>query len=288
VDLVPRALVVDQRARAELVDREEPRPLDVVAVALPAARPAPRHVRRQRQAWERVPREEALGGEVAVGVEVGLADLRVLVAQQHQLALRVRPPPLGRVPVSRRGPRVQHNPLLLLGLLQRRAVERPPAPERRVQSQGCRLHLFGDPFARPPRHSVATGLPRLTQLGEHSFGSFGRPAAGAAVGQPPPEFGQDRQFGVGRVDDVGQLRPHRLVRLGEPDRVHVAPDEVLVAEVQARRRHGAGHHVPRVAEPVGVVGVAGGAVGDHERRLAGAAGPAGALRVVGRRGRDVA
>ena len=68
----------------------------------------------------------------------------------------------------------------------------------------------------------------------------------------------------------------------------MAADEVLVAEVQARRRDGAGHHVPRVAEPVGVVGVAGGAVGDHERRLAGAAGPAGALRVVGRRGRDVA
>ena len=63
--LVALALVVDERPRAELADRDEPGPLQVAA-----APPLAGHVGGQRQARERVAGQEALAGEVAVAVEV--------------------------------------------------------------------------------------------------------------------------------------------------------------------------------------------------------------------------
>ena len=65
-------------------------------------------------------------------------------------------------------------------------------------------------------------------------------------------------------------------------------DQVFVGQVEPRRDDRAGDHVARAAEPVAVVGVAGGAVGQDQRLLAAATGAAGALGVVGRGRRDVA
>src|SRR5262249_26324882 len=81
-DLIAGALVVDPRAGAELANADEPGPLDVVAVA--AAGQA-RDVSREWQPRERVAGQEPLGGEIPVGVKVGLEVSGVLIAQQAEL-----------------------------------------------------------------------------------------------------------------------------------------------------------------------------------------------------------
>ena len=68
----------------------------------------------------------------------------------------------------------------------------------------------------------------------------------------------------------------------------VRADQVLVGQVQAGRGDRSADHIGRAPEVVLVVGVAGRAVGDHQRGLPGASGAAGPLRVVGRRRRHVA
>ena len=83
VHLVAGAFVVDERVGAEFADRDEPGPLHVVALAVLGA-PVGGDERRERQPGERVAGQEALGGEVAVGVEVALRDVVDLAAQQVQ------------------------------------------------------------------------------------------------------------------------------------------------------------------------------------------------------------
>ena len=64
-------------------------------------------------------------------------------------------------------------------------------------------------------------------------------------------------------------------------------DQLLVGEIEARRRHGTRDHRGRLREIVPVVGVAVAGEGEHQRRPAAAPGTAAALRVVGRVGRNV-
>ena len=82
VDLVAGALVVDERAGPELADRQEPRPLHVVALALLRVRPIGGDERRERQPRERVAGQEAFGSEVAVGVEVALVHVIDVALEQ--------------------------------------------------------------------------------------------------------------------------------------------------------------------------------------------------------------
>src|SRR5688500_4323098 len=77
VDDVASALVVHDRARPELGNREEAGPLQVLVLALSAS--ASGDERRQGQPGKAVAREEAFAREVAVAVEVGLdARLRLV------------------------------------------------------------------------------------------------------------------------------------------------------------------------------------------------------------------
>ena len=75
---------------------------------------------------------------------------------------------------------------------------------------------------------------------------------------------------------------------GQPDRMGMRANQVLVAQFEPGRGHRTGDHVLTAGEIVGVVGVSGGAVGQHDRGLPGPASPAGTLSVVGRGRRDVA
>jgi hypothetical protein len=74
--------VVDHRAGSELGDADEPGALDVIAFA---AAVQAGDIGGQRQPRERVAGQEPLGGEVAVGVEVRLEVVGVLVGQQVEL-----------------------------------------------------------------------------------------------------------------------------------------------------------------------------------------------------------
>ncbi len=124
VDPVARALVVDQRARAELGDGQEARARDELVAALALA-PA-RHVGRERQAREVVAGQEALRREVAVGVEIALVDALGL-GEQADLALRLGAQAPGVVALGLR-PRVIADDLVVqLPLADGRAVEAAPA-----------------------------------------------------------------------------------------------------------------------------------------------------------------
>ena len=65
-------------------------------------------------------------------------------------------------------------------------------------------------------------------------------------------------------------------------------DEVAVAKVDPGRRHAAGNHPDRLTVEVLIVRAASGAVGEYHGRLPASAGASAALRVVGRRRRNVA
>ena len=68
----------------------------------------------------------------------------------------------------------------------------------------------------------------------------------------------------------------------------VRAHEIVIAHVNARRGDRACDHLAGFSEEILVVRAASGAVGEDQRRLPAATGPAAALRIVGRGGRDVA
>ena len=70
--------------------------------------------------------------------------------------------------------------------------------------------------------------------------------------------------------------------------MQVTLDEVAIGQFQRGGADNTRHHVGRVREKPLIVRAHGRAVSDHEGSLTGATGPAAALRVVGRSGRNVA
>ena len=246
-DLVPRTLVVDQRSRAELVDGEEAGSLEVVAVALAARAAALGDVGGERQAGEGVSGQEALGGEVAVGVEVRLAVLAVLVAEQDQLIAGIGRAALGDLAAGVGSLGVDGQLVLLVVLLQGRAVEGAPPLERLVEALRRALDLVGDPAVVPPgdgfrcrhpttcRSSSMTASARCVPRRRTSASVRARQTSGRTLkdGFSPPASTQ-----------VGDPRLEGLAGLGEPDGVHVGAHEILVRQVEARCGHGPGDHVP--------------------------------------------
>src|SRR5437868_30222 len=67
VDLVPRALVVEEVTGTEFADCQEPRPLEILIVTL--GRSAPRYPGRKRQSREAVAGQKAFTREITVAVE---------------------------------------------------------------------------------------------------------------------------------------------------------------------------------------------------------------------------
>ena len=135
VHLVASALVVDQSAGSELADGQEAGALQVLpAFYAPAHR---RDERGQGEAGEGVARQEALRGQVPVGVEVGEGILRVLVAQQTQLRFRLASAGDSSVAGGQRGRRVIHPEVLLPLFMERRAIQGAPTDTRLVEAGGC-------------------------------------------------------------------------------------------------------------------------------------------------------
>src|SRR5262245_58054305 len=87
-------------------------------------------------------------------------------------------------------------------------------------------------------------------------------------------YRQPRLLGL---HDVGDCLSQRLTARCKPDGVDVTFEQLPVRELDQRRTHFAVHHLPRIAEEVLIVGAAGSAVRDYERRLSTAASTTGAL-----------
>ena len=76
--------------------------------------------------------------------------------------------------------------------------------------------------------------------------------------------------------------------LRKPDRMDMGANQLFVGDVNTGRGDRSGHHLLLPLEEVLVVRAAGGAVRDHDSRLAAPAGATGALGVVGRGGGNIA
>ena len=242
--------------------------------------------RRQRQAGERVAGQEALGGEVAVGVEVGLVAVVRLGAKQVELVLGLSAETFGLHTVGLRAVGRLLDLRLLTGLLQRRAVQRPPPVQRVAELRGNRVEGVVEPGVGPPRRLPQTGF----EIGEDRLGALVGPCPRSGV----VEVGLDRREHLRVVQCVVEVEHvgHRLAEiepaLGEPHGMHVRPEQVLVREFESGCLDLAGDHQLGLAEEVLIVAAARRAVGEHERRLAAPTGAARPLGVVRRGRRHVA
>ena len=91
-----------------------------------------------------------------------------------------------------------------------------------------------------------------------------------------------------KVQDRRQRSAQIRLRGLHPDGVNVGTDQVPVPEIDAGRRHRTSDHPGRLAIEVLIVGAAPGAVGEDQGGLPASSRAPAALRVVGRRGRNVA
>ena len=284
-DPVGASLVIDEAARAELRKREEARALEVGLP--PAAIPTRRNVREERQPGKVVPGQEALGGEVAVRVEVARERARAAL-EQVELVHRLRVPGLRRplLPVRRRV--VVHGPPRRVPLLLGGGKKVSPAIERPVEALRRRRH-DGIRIGVPPR------VPRC-ELGGEIVGDrvqdAPNPTAGpfsnALVLERGLDVGHERTAGIVEEEQIRDAVVERLIDAREPDRLEVAVDQVPVRELEDRRAHLAMDHRLGVAEEVLVVRALRRRVRDDQGGLPVSARTSAALGVVRGRGRHVA
>ncbi len=231
VDLVALPFVVDQRAGAELADRDEARAVDELAVAGHA--PTPGDIGAQRQTRERVARQEALGGEVAVGVEVALLVVGLVVAQQAELIECLPPACFGHLAGVRAAGVVEADPVLLVDLGRGDPVQLAPPVQRPVELPRGGVDHPAEPVLVPPRR---VGGQFTLALGEHPVGTGDRPAPGVRVGSGGGQAGGQREPVEAQVEDRRDRAVQRLTRLGQPDGMDVGAEQVLVGEVEPGRR----------------------------------------------------
>jgi len=165
-----------------------------------------------------------------------------------------------------------------------RAVELAPAVAGSIERELGTLELVLEPSLRPPLRLLETG-----NAGEHTLCAWARSHDHAGVGELRPLRLADRVRGVAgvEVEHFGKRRSEPCSGLGEPDRVHVRAEQVLVRQIESGWAHLSGDHELRAAEEVLVVRVPGRAVVEDERGLAASSRTPAALRVVRGGRRDV-
>src|SRR6266511_4450049 len=89
------------------------------------------------------------------------------------------------------------------------------------------------------------------------------------------------------IEDVFERAAKIDARFREPNGVDMGAQEILIAQVEARRRDFAADHTIGTFKEELVVRTARGAVGEDQRRLAAAPGSPAALSVIGRGLRDI-
>src|SRR5690606_37802689 len=122
-------LVVEEIVRTELGDAQKTWPVDGVGLVPDA------HERAQGEPREVVPRQKALAGQIAIGVEVGLDRLLAAVEQQVPLALRLGATAL-RLLLLAPCPGAVARTMGLVALPERGAIELAPAFEGAVEGLG--------------------------------------------------------------------------------------------------------------------------------------------------------
>ena len=284
-DTVGAPLVVHETAGAELGKGDEARTLQVRLA--PATVSTRRDVGEQREPREVVPRQKALRGEVAVGVEVARKRLRATL-EQVELVHRLRVPDLRRPLVTVGRGVVVHGPARSVPLLLGGGEEVPPPIESRREAPGRLRHSgirVGVPAGVPGRQF---GSQIVRDQVEDVPNPLTRPVRDAAVREFRLDVRIDRTALVGKDEQLGDGRVERLVDAREPDRLQMAVDQVPVREFENGRPYLAVHHRLGVAEEVLVVRALRRRVRENQGRLSAAPRSSAALSVVRRRGRHVA
>ena len=93
---------------------------------------------------------------------------------------------------------------------------------------------------------------------------------------------------LAQLQDILERGAQAQVRFGEPDRMDMRAEEVLVSQVESRRCDGTRHHGFRPLEEVLIVRAPRGAIREDQRRLAAAPRAPAALCIIRRRRRHVA
>ena len=277
--------MIDEAARAELGKRQEARTLKVRLP--PTTISTRRDICEERQPREVVPGQEALGGEVAVRVEVARERVRPTL-EQVELVHRLRVAGLRRPLVLVRRGVVVHGSPRSVPLLLGGGKEVSPAIECLVEALRRRRHngiRIGVP-ARVP--GCQLGREIVCDQVENAPNPFTCAVRDAFVLQRSLDVRLDRTAGVIEDEQLRDTRIERLIDAREPDRLEMAVDQISVRELEDRRTYLAVDHRLGVAEEVLVVGALRRRVRDDQGGLTAAARASAALGVVRRRGRHVA
>ena len=176
--------------------------------------------------------------------------------------------------------------MLILPLVERAAVQTAPAIAGPVEAE---RHLFQNLVQ--PTLTVPIGFLELVPTTvENRCSPNPRPLQRSPGfnGSPHLLLQNEGWFFTTQVEQLNQRLAQRQPGLRQPHGVYVGADEVLVGQIEARRRHRTRHHELRALEEVLVVRAPHRTVTVDQGGLAAAARPPAPLRVVGRVGRDVA
>ena len=118
---------------------------------------------------------------------------------------------------------------------------------RQASSNACGAWLTASSI-QPSRHHGALARSRR-HPGEHGLDPGSGALCRSRVGEPLADLGQEFQAGAGAADiqHVGERPAQVLAGFGEPDRLDVRPDQVLVRQVQAGRGDRSADHIGRAA-----------------------------------------
>ena len=229
-DLVAGPLVVDEGFGAEFVDGQEAWPLnDFLTLSARLAL----NEGCKGQAREVVAGQKTFRSKVAVGVEVGMGATGLL-RQQHQLGAGLLPKPLSPFPVVLGQGQVGAAAVLQVHLLAGRFKQPTPAAEGLVELvRGGADNIFH------PGLGVPAGAAQLNLHGSEQASSLHK----GMVGYPrclngiPDRLVERQAFHPDLQHFGGGVTQHR-VGLGQPYRLHMGPDQVLVAQIDARRGNG--------------------------------------------------
>ena len=283
-DAVLAALMVDEAVGAKLAQGQEPGARQEALA--PDVAPSGRYVGHERQAREVVARQEALAGQVAVGVEVAVEGA---FAGQQQVALLAGfvVALLGFTPFALAGSGVVLFFVVQLDSVGGGAVQIAPAVngfvkllegtlKDRFWPGGCvpGCAFWCEFFSEHAQHSQPTCMG--SALG-HRFGQV--------VGQV---WGEWQVLGFLHVEQVADAATELFACFSQPDGLQVALHQFAVGQIECGGVDLAVNHANGVAEVILVMGRLAGAIRDDQSGLPSPACAATALCVVGRGGRHVA
>jgi hypothetical protein len=267
------ALMVDDIPGTEFPQRKKTRPLNHVRLL------SRRHQRTHRQAGEAVAGEKALAAQIAAWIEVRFVGFFAAVQEQINLVLGFALMLLCFLPFSLSSSGIIDGPSSLIALAHGRAVKLPPTAEGTVEGHSGAPNCVLQPLCCAPG-GAANILPARVQNVSAFLGDLSQLALRKANSMLDVRI--QRARGLAKIENLHHAPSQSSACGRQPHRVHVRPDQLLVAKVKPCRSHRPSHHAVRLTIEILVVRAALAAKGHHKGRLPAPPGAPAALGVIGR------